>query len=953
MNKSMKLLPIVACMSLAFNVQAEQIAYSKNLLKSILPPGQDIDISHFENGLGLTPGIYDLDIKINDKSFARRTIELREYNGRLEPVFRMKDLLTLPIKEDKLAELAEYDEQKELFPLYKYLGYATSDVDAAAQELKLSIPQIYIDERDAWTDIAPERLWDDGISGAIVNYNITASHSEGKGTSNIQSSDFYGSINAQFNMGAWRLYSSGSLIANRDNYSGEMISRENWNMWNTYLQRDINYIKGKIQIGEISTSGEIFDSIPMRGIRLSTNEHMIPNSDRQYSPIVEGFANTNAQILIRQNGRVVYSTNVAAGPFRLENLPTFGSEGDLEVVIKEADGTERLMLVPYSSIPMMLKEGQYRYDINVGQYFRRDMGLGNERKPFSMATLSYGLPKDITLYGGAIIGQDYLGIAVGSGFSLGRYGAVSFDATQSRAYRVKDIATGKYEDSAGTAWRARYQKTMLGTGTTINLANIHYLTGNYLTFNDVASVESYHYGPVYGRDLRSSWQFSLSQNLFGYGSLSGGVAYNTYKNDNSSKSINFGYNTNVKGVGVYLGYSRNYEERPTSGWSSSHNISLNLNIPLSLFFSGSSYTLLSRNDVQYYGSMQKGMNGEKTYQQRATIDGYSEDNKWNWSASQTMGRTQERESSIRIAYNGSNFDGDLGYVYSPYGHMLQGGLSGSFVLHSGGITASKHVYDAVALIEVPEVEGVKLSNSFDNETNMFGYATLNHMRTYSRNDINIDPSTLPEGALLTDTTAHKVYPTQGAIVKVTYPVRLGYSALFYLSTNNDNVPFGAKVELIDDNGKPDPYVKGLIGENGRVYLSALPKKGKLRVYLSDERFALYEYEIESDTKDYLLQKLHINSDVVLKTTKNDSTEKGIDTVRVDPLKAELISKFGKNRYCFKLVDRDGNRVPSGTIVKYIDKNKMMKAIVNAKGNVILTQIDDSGKLFVGDVEYVY
>ena len=953
MNNSMKILPLVACMSLAFNVKAEQIAYSQNLIKSILPPGQDFDISHFEKGLDLTPGLYDLEIKVNGNSYARRSVELKEYEGRLEPVFTPKDLMTLPIKEDVLAKLADYGNNKELFPLSKYLEYSTTDLDAANQELKLSLPQVFIDERDAWTDVAPERLWDHGIPGAIINYNLTASHTDSKGAGNYKSSDLYGSINAQFNIGAWRLYTSGNLIANRDEYGDRTVTRHDWNMWNAYLERDINAIKGKIQIGEISTSGEIFDSIPMRGFRLSTNEFMIPNADRQYSPIVEGFANTNAQILIRQNGRIVFSTNVAAGPFRLENLPIFGSEGDLEVVIKEADGSERLMLVPYSSIPMMLKEGQYRYDVNVGHYFRRDMGPGHERKPFTMGTLSYGLPNAVTIYGGAIIGQDYLGAAIGSGLSLGSYGAISIDATQSRAYKYKDIATGRYEDLVGTAWRIRYQKTMLATGTTINLANLHYLTGNYLTFNDVAEVESYHYSPFYGKDLKSSWQLSLSQSLGSLGSLSGGFNYNTYKNSNEdTKTINFGYNTNIKGVGVYFGYARNYEERMGRGWTSSHNVSLNLNIPLSLFFSGSSYTALSRNDVQYFGSMQKAPNGEKTYQHRATINGYSEDNKWNWSASQTMGRAEERESSVRLAYNGTNFEGDIGYVYSPYGQMFQGGLAGSLILHSDGVTPAKRVYDAVALIEVPEVEGVKVNNSFDTETNIFGYAALNHINTYSRNEINIDPSTLPEGVLLTDTTAKKIYPTHGAIVKVSYPVRIGHSALLYLTIGNKNVPFGAQVELIMEDGKTDPYVKGLVGEKGRVYLSALPSKGKLKVSLSDKEVAYFDYNIPTNNNEDKMPKLKLNSNEVIKTTLGISSyiRQTNDAVT---LTADVLAKLSNNRYCFQLKDREGNPLTAGTLVKYVDANNVSEGLVNYKGNVILNNVKNSGKLFVGNIEYVY
>ena len=963
MNKSMKLLPLVACMSLAFNAQAERISYSQSLIKSILPPGQDIDISHFEKGLELKPGVYDLELKINDKVFARRAIELREVGGRLEPVFTRKDLMLLPIKEGKLAELADKSLDAEIFPLSNYLDHSTAKYDPTHQQLMLSIPQIFIDERDAWTDIAPEELWDNGIPGAIFNYNLSATHLDSRVSSGAKNTSLYGMFNAQVNIGGWRLYSSGSLIANRDNWGNGTISSREWNLWNTYLQRDINSVKGLLQIGEISTSGEIFDSIPMRGLRLTTNEYMIPNADRQYSPIIEGVANSNAQIFIRQNGRIVYTTNVAAGPFRLENLPVFGSEGDLDVVIKEADGTERYMVVPYSSIPMMLKEGQYRYDINVGQYFRRDMQPGTERKAFTMGTLSYGLPNAITVYGGAIVAEDYLGSALGAGISLGRLGALSVDATQSKAYNVTNVNTGLIEDLSGTAWRIRYEKTMMSTGTTIDLANLHYLTGNYRTFNEIASNNSAYFSPVLTQSMKSSWQLALSQTLGSYGSISGGMTYTTYKGDaEDSKSINFGYSTNFKGVGVNLNYGRNYEQRANSGWTSSHSVMLNLNIPLSMFFSGTGYTSVNRTDVQYQGSMYKSPTGEKTYRQRATVGGYSEDNSWNWTLSQTMGRVEERESSLRVGYDGSTFGADVGYAYSRYAHNIQAGLNGSFVLHEGGITPAKYAFGAVALIEVPEVEGVKVNNAFDSSTDSNGYAALSYLTTYSRNSIGIDPSTLPEGVLLKDTTAQNVYPTYGAIVKVKYPVRVGHSALFYLMLNGKPMPFASHVELVDENGHGDPYVKGLVGENGRVYLSALPTKGVLRIALDDDRVALFEYILPNiiNRSDDIspLPKLEINGSVKYISSK---VENGIgvinnakNTVNGSVIKVDKVGEFSNGRIAFRLKDKNGHFLSNGSVVHYKNTNgSWCKAVVKNKGLVILSDIPEVGELLSGDDKYVY
>ncbi|WP_163616556.1 fimbria/pilus outer membrane usher protein, partial [Klebsiella pneumoniae] len=76
-------------------------------------------------------------------------------------------------------------------------------------------------------------------------------------------------------------------------------------------------------------------------------------------------------------------------------------------------------------------------------------------------------------YGGGIGAGDYQSAAIGAGFSILDYGAVSVDATHSRATLSDDNQT-----LSGESYRARYSKSMMTTGTTVDLTAYRYSTRN-------------------------------------------------------------------------------------------------------------------------------------------------------------------------------------------------------------------------------------------------------------------------------------------------------------------------------------------------------------------------------------------------------------------------------------------------------------------------------------------
>lgn len=84
--------------------------------------------------------------------------------------------------------------------------------------------------------------------------------------------------------------------------------------------------------------------------------------------MIHGIARGTAQVTIKQNGYDIYNSTVPPGPFTINDIYAAGNSGDLQVTIKEADGSTQIFTVPYSSVPLLQREGHTRYSITAGEY---------------------------------------------------------------------------------------------------------------------------------------------------------------------------------------------------------------------------------------------------------------------------------------------------------------------------------------------------------------------------------------------------------------------------------------------------------------------------------------------------------------------------------------------------------------------------------------------------------
>ncbi|RAY76272.1 fimbrial assembly protein, partial [Enterobacter cloacae] len=414
------------------------------------------------------PGKYRVELFVNQRLIDTREIDFIYKKNKLHPQLTVEQLSNLGVKVDAFPGLSEKGGKGIITDLSEYIPEAYTKFDFNEQKLYLSVPQAAL-KSTARGYVDPEK-WDQGIPALFVNYSYTSSHTYERS----KTSNDYLNLQSGLNLGAWRLRNYSTFTHNKD-------SKHRWDNIQSYLFRDIHSLKSQLVIGDSYTAGEIFDSLKVRGISISSDNSMLPESLRGFAPVVRGIANSNAQVTIRQGGYIIYQTYVPPGAFTIDDLYPTNISGDLEVIIREANGTERRTVQPYSSVPIMVREGQVRYSVTGGKYLSSSFEKNDSK--YSQATLSYGLPNAATMYSGFQVSEKYHSLLLGLGYGLGELGSLSFDLTQAKT----NAEEKRYQ---GQSYRLKYAKNIISSGTALTLASYRYSTIGFFDFSEAHSLNS-------------------------------------------------------------------------------------------------------------------------------------------------------------------------------------------------------------------------------------------------------------------------------------------------------------------------------------------------------------------------------------------------------------------------------------------------------------------------------
>ncbi|WP_072129020.1 fimbria/pilus outer membrane usher protein [Kluyvera genomosp. 1] len=785
---------------------------------ALLETGQgisaNVDLSAYERG-SQAPGKYRVDIYLNNKQVDTRDVDFIEQiasadKSNLIPCLSLKQLKEWGVKIDEYPGIATDDSR---CANLSAIPAAATELQFSRQRLNISIPQAALLSRPK-DYVSPDK-WDEGISALLLSYNLSGITTRKRNSSGQDGDSQYGSFHPGLNIGPWR-------FRNFTTWNHDNTGENNLDSVYNYVSRDIKSLKSQLVLGDSNTKNDVFDSLAFRGASLASDDDMTPDSVRNYAPVIHGIAKSNAVVTVMQNGHSIYKTTVAPGAFEINDLFSTGSAGDLQVEIKESDGSVQTLIVPYASLPVLHREGHYDYSIVAG---RTHVGSGKEAS-FTQSTLIYGLPHGLTLYGGVQYADiDYTALSAGLGENLGNFGALSFDITQawSKPYRTGMDDTRTQSNDSGQSLRLRYSKDILTTGTNFSIAGYRYSTRGYMSLPDV--LQSYDDTNFTGHS-KNRTEFTISQDIV-YGSIAASYVNEHYWDKSRMSSVSVSYNNSWRGITYGFSYTYNLNNddntdsddvHNTSDSSDERQFSFNLSIPFDSFSSGS-FVNYSLNNTRH---------GATTH--NVGISGTAlADNSLNWSVQEGYSNDDNQTNgSLYGNYQGRYAELSSGYAYDGNSHRLNYGIQGGIVAHKNGITLAQSLNDTIILVNAQGAKDVPVSSQTGVMTDSRGFAVVPYANPYHKNSISLDTEQITSSNVDLHDTTQYVYPTRGAVVEAGYRASIGYRALFTLiQANGKPVPFGA---MVSPTGTPtEKDNSSIVGDEGQAYLSGLQDTGKLQV----------------------------------------------------------------------------------------------------------------------------
>ena len=760
-------------------------------------PGVKVDVSRYKNGNPVDPGIYTLDIFLNGRQVSRDNVRVIKKGNETRACLSYDLVKTLALKDSVFSaqQVEALRSGKQCLVLEDTIENSHAAINSADMQINISIPQIYL-LRSARGYVAPE-FWDKGETAFTLNYSTNYYRSVYNGGREYDS--FYGRALAGFNVGGWMFRHDGALSWQRQQGS----EYHHYDDTNTYVMRDIPQLKSRLLLGEGNTSGELFDTLSFRGAQLLTVDQMWPDSQRGYAPEIRGTARTNAQVTVSQNGNKIYETTVPPGAFNITDLYPTGYGGDLDVTIKEADGSETHFSVPYAAMARLKRPGMTYYSLTGGVSRRANMSY---TPSIYQGTIQHGFTNSLTGYSGILGSQNYTSVLLGGAFGL-PVGAISLDITG---------AETKYGDEKkeGVSYRATYSKKISQTNTNFTLAAYRFSSSGYYSFDNALQLNNYYkkHGnngtDNYLSRPKQRFSMSASQNFgdsFGSVYLTGFIQ-NYWETTGTNTQFQLSYNNTLGQISYTFSANRLIYA------TGEHDTQLALDFSLPLGRNNKNHITGSATHTKDGISAQTAINGS-----------LGDHNQYSYNVGVARDADNNKSGSVSGQYRSPYNTLAASYTKGKNYYSASGGVSGAIVALPDSLTFSAYQSSTYAVVNAEDAGGARVLGYPNIVLNGSGRAVVPNLSPYRINELAIDPKGIPLDVEL-ETTQQRVTPIEGAVVRLDYKTSKGKPLLIRANQLNGNaLPFGASVA--DENGNPITTVS----QGGQIYVRLNKDVSRLHV----------------------------------------------------------------------------------------------------------------------------
>lgn len=757
---------------------------------------KNIDFSRFSLAGYIMPGVYQMGVIVNSQEISPSPFQIlfveppssnAGHNDKIPQACLTPEIVNLMGMTEASLEKVLYWGNEHCADFSQLSGVEISPNQAEGM-LYINMPQLWLEySDDSWL---PPSRWDNGISGVLFDYNINGSVNKPYKGEQEQQLSYNGTAGA--NWGAWRLRAD--YQGNLSRGQGEALGgggRFSWNRF--YMYRAIPRWGANLTLGENYTNSDIFSSWRYTGISLESDARMLPPKLRGYAPMVSGIADTNARVVISQQGRILYDSTVPAGPFSIQDLDS-SVRGRLDVSVIEQDGRKQTFQVDTAYVPYLTRPGQIRYKFVAGR--SRSYIHTTEGPVFTAGEISWGLSNAWSLYGGGVVAGDYNALAVGVAHDLNVFGTVSADITQSVA-RMPET-----DPKQGKSWRLSYSKRFDDVNTDITFAGYRFSERNYMTMEQY--INARYHGDFSDRE-KELYTITLHKGFDSWNSsVNFQYSHQTYWDSRTSDYYSVSLNRyfdlfDIKNISLGVSASRSqYHNKdndsvyirlsvPWGSGTASYNSSVN----------NGSYV----NSVGYSDFLQDGLSSYSLNAGVSSSDGRP-------SGGQIGAYYSHSSPEANLSVNFSAAENN----YTSFGISASGGgtiTPKGAAIHAGGMNGSTRL-----LVDTDGVGGVPIDGGRV-LTNRWGIGVVTDLSSYYRNTISVDLNKLPENIEATRSVVESVL-TEGAIGYREFGILKGERLFAVLNmSDNSQPPFGASV--MSNKG----VELGMVTDGGLVWLSGI------------------------------------------------------------------------------------------------------------------------------------